>query len=251
MKFDLDDHDESVQSSEVPRWLLSYADMITLLLAFFVALVSYANTDLEAFKDLLASMRDAFGADKTGDGYLQKRDSNKADPIEVRNTLKVPLTSREQDALKIVKQFVLQKRLNREVEVITADDGITVRLKDRLVFDVGSDRINQSILPVLDRLAALAHAFPEGLSIEGHTDNTPIHTDRFPSNWELSVARAAAVLRYVQRDHPLPSKNIRVVGLADNMPLAPNTNDENRARNRRVEFVFKRNPKIERRSSAR
>lgn len=245
MKFTLENDDDSQQSVETPRWLLSYSDMVTLLLAFFIALVSFANTDLEAFRDMLASMRQAFGAEKDSDGHMASVKRDEKGTPDLEGTLRVPLTSHERGALSIVKKFVLVKKLNREVEVITKDDGVVVRLKDRLLFDVGSDRLNQFILPILDKLADLAVAFPEGLSIEGHTDNVPIHTERFPSNWELSVARAAAVLRYLQHQRPLPSKNIRIVGLADNMPLVPNITDENRARNRRVEFVFKRKPQRE------
>ncbi|MDH5671882.1 MAG: OmpA family protein [Myxococcales bacterium] len=223
-----------------PPWMATFSDLATLLLTFFVLLLSFAEMDVVEFKEMMGSIRDAFGVQIERSGHIQAMATTPVELSSHESTLQMPLNDRELSALRAIVRFVRQREMQNDVEIKATDDGVVIRLKDRLVFPVGSDTLNEVADPVLDKISELARAFGAGLSVEGHTDDTPIQTRRFPSNWELSSARATAVLRHLQREAPLGFEQLRVIGYADTRPLAPNDSAENRARNRRVEFLIKR-----------
>ncbi|RMG90551.1 MAG: flagellar motor protein, partial [Candidatus Dadabacteria bacterium] len=130
------------------------------------------------------------------------------------------------------------QELGGAAEVTMDEEGVTVRVEGKLLFPSGSAELKPEAAAVLDRIAALIKKYTFDLYILGHTDSVPIHTERFPSNWELSSARATAALRYLVERGADPARLV-AVGFADSRPIAPNDTPEGRARNRRVEFVFK------------
>jgi outer membrane protein OmpA-like peptidoglycan-associated protein len=141
------------------------------------------------------------------------------------------------ESIAIVEEFVRSQGLEDVLEVEGDDRGVVVRAKDRVLFDSGSATLRDEGVPVLLSLGDLFRGFQGTLAIEGHTDNRPISNAHFPSNWELSGGRAAAVLRYMISDG-LDLARAKIAGYADLRPVAPNDDDLSRAKNRRVEFVF-------------
>lgn len=233
--------DEECECNEgAPAWMATFSDLATLLLTFFVLLLSFAEMDITEFKVMLGSIKDAFGVQTVNPGPFHASSTSPIELMDRPTSLAMPLNDMEATLMRPIRRYIDEHGLQDSVEVLASPRGIIVRLRDKVLFESGSDRVKLEGEEILDHIAALAGAFPQGLAIEGHTDDRPIHTGRFPSNWELSTARATAVLRHMQRGTPLPVRALQVVGFADTMPLGPNDSHENRARNRRVEFVFER-----------
>lgn len=223
-----------------PAWMATFSDLATLLLTFFVLLLSFAEMDVVEFKQMLGSVRDAFGVQFERKGHIEALSTTLIELNDQEARPWSPLSSRELGALRAITRFIRQRSFENEVSLQLGDQGITVRLKATAAFGTGSAELNETIKPILAQIREMAETFPQGLAIEGHSDDRPIKNGRFPSNWELSAARAGSVLRYMTREAALPVEDLKVAGYADTKPLVPNDSDDNRARNRRVEFVFKR-----------
>ncbi len=210
----------------VPVWAVTFADMMTLILSFFVLLYSFSNLEAEKFKAIAGSLRQAFG--------LQGQAPAAAVPL-ARGT---PVREQQQlDLVAQLRQATEQAGLGERGAAVVTYRGVALRLEGEALFDSGSAELKPQVLPLLARIAKIAVSSPGLLEVEGHTDDIPISNARFPSNWELSSARAGSVVRYLQSCGVAASR-MRAVGYADSRPLAPNTVQENRARNRRVEFLF-------------
>ena len=241
MDRDLDSMDDGGGGEEgAPAWMATFSDLATLLLTFFVLLLSFAEMDVTEFKEMLGSVKDAFGVSFETVGHIQALNTTPVELSHKESSNRLSLDEVQASALRKVRRFVRQRGMADQVSVSVGEEGVRVRLKERLVFPPGSDELNAEVLPLLARIKEMVSAFPDGLTVEGHTDNVPIKTSRFPSNWELSTARATAVLRALQQDEALKVKKLRVAGYADTNPIVPNDSESNRAQNRRVEFVFNR-----------
>lgn len=209
----------------VDRWLLTYADMITLLVALFIMLYSMSAVNQEKFGALAQSMRREFQALPEHHGGKIIGTGQIVDPLE-------------QQASQL-QQFLEQSGLQTQVRVRHEERGLVISLlSDGTLFDLGSADLKPSARQVLDRVAQVLRAVPNPVLIEGHTDNLPIRTAQYPSNWELSAARAARVLRYLVQKGGIPSHRLIAVGYADTRPLVPNTSPSNRAQNRRVDIAI-------------
>jgi len=240
----LDDDEDDGGGGEggAPAWMATYSDLATLLLTFFVLLLSFAEMDVQSFKEMLGSVKEAFGAQNEHPGSFKALATSPIELSTKESTRIVPLDDAESRAVQQMQRLVQQLDLQDDVEILMSARGLILRLKDRVLFETGSDALNESAAPVLDRILELVSVFPAGLSIEGHTDDRPIHTDRFPSNWELSSSRATAVLRYFRQNRDLDVRRLKVVGFADTQPVDPSDTEQARSKNRRVEFVFERDP---------
>ncbi|MGQ9486495.1 MAG: OmpA/MotB family protein [Armatimonadota bacterium] len=208
----------------VDRWLLTYADMITLLVALFIMLYSMSAVNQEKFGALASSMRREFQSLPEHNGGKVVGTGNVVDPIE-------------QQAV-YLQQFLREKGLQTQVRVRHEERGLVISLlSDGTLFDLGSADLKPSARQVLDRVAEVLRAVPNPVLIEGHTDNLPIRTVQYPSNWELSAARAARVLRYLVQKGGIPAERLIAVGYAETRPLVPNSSPANRAQNRRVDIA--------------
>ncbi|MCP5373213.1 MAG: OmpA family protein [Hyphomicrobiales bacterium] len=197
-------------------WLVTYADAITLLMAFFVMLVNFSRIDIPLFEEAAAGIKSEIGRTKV------------ESPIKV---LKLDL-----------QETVRQHAAEDKVSVGTDNRGILIELDTASFYEPGSADIRSEVFPLLSRLAQSLNG-PDYrgfvIEVEGHTDDVPIATFRYPSNWELSAARAAGVVRYFIDESILPDR-LRAVGLADTRPKAPNLGPDgapiaaNRAANRRI-----------------
>lgn len=213
-----------------PAWYVSFADMATLLMATFLMILSFASMDLKKFQKMAGSVQAALG------GRVSPVTAAPPPvPLPIPSTQPVPPPSRG-ETLAVV-QGVFQD-LGDSAEVVQTEDGVVVRFEGSVLYHSGSADLKPQAKAVLDKVGGLLGRYTFDLHILGHTDSEAIETDRYPSNWELSAARASAALRYLVGRGASPQRLV-AVGLADSRPLAPNGTSEGRARNRRVEFVFK------------
>jgi chemotaxis protein MotB len=211
------------------RWLLTYADLITLLLGLFVILYAMSKIDAGKYAEMVSAMGGVFGKEKPG--VLQGQ------PGMMQSTMP-QLQSERQKVEKEIRDALGSGLKKDLVSVSQNERGITIHIMEELLFNSGSAEFKASSLVVLDSLASVLKKLPNDIRIEGHTDNVPISTSQFPSNWHLSVARAVNAGYYLIQEHGLDPEKVSVVGYAEYRPLVPNTTDENRSRNRRVDIVI-------------
>ncbi len=239
------EEEECVCEEGAPPWMATFSDMATLLLTFFVLLLSFANMDVQNFRVALGSVKEAFGVQFKVYGDIEAMSTT---PVELSDTQSSPYIvdpgSLMAEALSEVQKYVSERGMRDKVAVIGTPRGIVLRMKDVVLFDVGSADLKEKGKPALDVIADLFERFDGTMAVEGHTDNRPISTSRYPSNWELSTARSTAVLRYLTVDKKLDTKRLGVAGYADVRPVLPNDSADHRAKNRRVEFVFDYETKV-------
>ena len=235
------------------RWLVSYADFITLLFAFFVVMYSLSSVNEGKYRVLSESLQAAFRAPTKALEPIQVGDIARSPfdiPKEFQNKPQVLdidyiLESVEDKDLyakakKTVKQMA--KQLKNAMSSLIDDDLVSIRadelwieveIKTSILFPSGSAHLDTRAVPVLRRLANIIKNYPNKIHVEGFTDNVPINTRVFPSNWELSAARAATVVRILAQDGVKPARMV-AIGYGEYQPKADNTTPEGRSRNRRV-----------------
>ena len=215
----------------LPGWVMTYGDMMSLLLCFFVLIVSFSSMQEAKFNEVAMSLRKAFGVMTEPQSLIHIDD-----PIVPRHEIK-----EQTDLLMEVRELekaLLDKQLATEVALEFTPDGVKFRLEAPVLFNAGRSGLAPESSEVLDTLAEFLGKFPGEVRIEGHSDATPIRNSRFPSNWELSAARAGAVARYFQGAGLSPTRLV-ATGFGEHRPLADNATVEGRAKNRRVEIFLK------------
>ncbi len=232
-----------------PAWMATFGDLMSLLLTFFVLLLSFANMDQAKYKQLLESLKKGFGANVVTPGSIQALTTNlveisKIEAAERPNLLDLPPRpeERQQDRrlLHQLRVLIERERMSDVVEVEASERGVKLRVKGELLFKPGSDVLLPESTVFLGRVLKIARQFPYHLSIEGHTDDLPVTGGRFPSNWHLAAARAIAVRSFFVEEGGFEPQRVSIAAFGDSRPLVPNDTPEHRARNRRVEFVFLR-----------
>ncbi|MCD6256576.1 flagellar motor protein MotB [Candidatus Aerophobetes bacterium] len=214
---------EEEEESKDPVWLTTFGDAMSLMLTFFVMLFAATSLNKSKIEPALGSLRGALG-------IMQKtKPAIVSTPLVVEPTQKIAQQ---------ISQFVISKGLTGKVKVKLVRGGIRVSLASPILFELGKAELKQEIFPLLDEIAIILKKLPNEIVVEGHTDNLPIHTKRFPSNWELSAARAINVAKYLIKKGVSPSR-VGVVGYADSRPIYPNDTPEHRASNRRVEIFIR------------
>ena len=221
-------HRKHSEHDNSDRWLLTYADLITLLLGLFVILYAMSKIDAGKYAEIVSALDGVFGSPK---GVL----TGNAGMME--NPLTAMQTERQRIAQEISGALHLEKN-NLPITISENERGVTVHIMEELLFASGSAEIKQSSLVALDTLAEVLKRLDNDLRVEGHTDNRPINTPAFPSNWHLSVARAVNIGFYLIQKHQLIPEKVSVVGYSEYRPLVPNSSPENMARNRRVDIVI-------------
>jgi len=217
------------QKAGAPEWMVTYSDMVTLLLTFFVLLLSMASMDQIKFNQAAGSLRGAFGV------------FGGQDEQQISQPTIVEIAPIQDDLVQRTYTRIMTQmnrlRLDQSIEVVKDRGAVILRINDAVLFEPGSDQLKDVSHPVLRKVAGLIEPLPLQARIEGHTDNIPFARSDM-SNWELSVMRSIAVLRFFQEDELLPLDRMSAVGYGDQHPIVPNDTPENRAKNRRVEFVL-------------
>jgi len=235
-------HKEEEHENE-ERWLLTYSDLITLLMAFFVIMYALSRVDADKFKKLAVTLSSAFHnpmtspVDMPGVGGRDGTDptlDEKGDPqAKPEKTELEKLAGQLQDLIKL-------EGLENSVTVTTNAGGhkLMLRLSDSLLFDAGKADMMPGAEILMSKIASIISRAGKQVRVEGHTDNVPIHSAQYDSNWQLSTARATTVIRFLITQYGLPPEMLSASGYAEFRPIAPNDTPENRAKNRRVEFVI-------------
>jgi chemotaxis protein MotB len=233
-----DDFEESGGGGGEAAWMATFADMMTLLLTFFVLLISFANMDVVKFRMMLGSVNNAMGVKYPHPGQIPAVSTSAVQLSETEGSSRLDILQENFSILNAIRQSIQDANLDGLVEAELSERGVIVRVKGQVLFDLGDATLRPDGTTILDSIGQLSETFRTQLMIEGHTDGLPVSTSQFPSNWELSAARAIAAMRYFVDRQLVPADRIGVAGYADRRPIAPNDTPENRARNRRIEFVF-------------
>jgi len=256
-------------SPGAPAWMATFADLMSLLLAFFVLLFSFSELDAQKYKEVAGSMRDAFGVQRIiytkqpprglniiarefSPGKPVPTNLNQVRQFTTKDSLKYPLLGGPHSAMSRDHLDKASKKHDREriqmefkdeiakgiIEVEILDRKIVVRIREKGSFPSGSERLETSFLPVIQRLAQTLKDTRGQIVVSGHTDSIPIDNSRFPSNWELSAARAASFANVFLSEDLVSRGGIHLEAYADTKPVDTNESPEGRARNRRVELAL-------------
>jgi chemotaxis protein MotB len=246
---------EPEKAANHERWLVSYADFITLLFAVFVTLYAMSQTDKQKVEQVAASYRSAFGV-TTGAASGKPEVIPKTDmmPIpsmrtQIKNPqkpkaksdgkLKVQATKKDfKEILVTLEKFMGEKKAQDKVSVEITRRGLVISLKEAGFFDSGSAAIKPTAYELLNKIAEALQPFGNEVSLEGHTDNIPMRSAAFPSNWELSTARATSLAHYFIEKQNFTPEKIAVIGYGEYRPVADNSTEEGRRQNRRVDVVL-------------
>ncbi len=235
-----------------PAYMNTYGDMVTLLLTFFVLLYTFSSLDVQRFYEVMSAIQHSFMG-RTGvlEGTTEPgaEEGERLDPQEmVAQDVTTGLGERELSLLEMMEQmeetyaevfsFLQEAGLEDDVQMRIEERGVVLELPERILFDTGMAVIKEEFFPTLNLMADLLHRIENQIIVEGHTDNVPIRTFRYPSNWELSVDRSVSVVRYLAEEHDLDPRRFKASGYGEYHPIDTNTTAEGRARNRRVTIVF-------------
>jgi chemotaxis protein MotB len=271
------------EAGNADGWMVTFSDLMSLLLCFFVLILSMAEIDIIRYKQLADSMSDAFGVqrelelesipkgtsvvstefrpgipdetivetvqqvtvDQTRNSLrIGNPDSPEADEKDIRDEvltydeIMALIKETELDA-EMLKRLLKQEIKEGQIDVETKARTILIRIREKGSFTSGSALLNTSFVGVIDKIAGALTQIEGKISVEGHTDNIPINTFAYPSNWDLSAARSVAVVRRMLDISPLQPTRVTASGFADTRPQAVNSTSDGRARNRRVEIVVK------------
>lgn len=245
---EVDDIDEINEEEGAPAWMVTFADLMTLLLVFFVLLFSMSEVEVSKFKVVMEAMKGALTnteipativVDSQPEEIIEPEPVPEPDPEEEPEPEEKPFESAE-EILEDINQIIERKKLGEFIIVEELKDRIIIRLEGKAVFSVGDVDMLKDVEPVMDDILGLLQKHSKyNINIKGHTDNIPINTVRFPSNWELSAVRATTVLRYFV-DHGISPSRMTATGYADRIPIASNDTEQGRTMNRRVEFVLEK-----------
>ncbi|PID78051.1 MAG: hypothetical protein CSB21_01940 [Deltaproteobacteria bacterium] len=219
-------------------WIVTFSDLMTLILVFFILLFSMSNMNKKKFEKIADSIKTSLKSDSS---YEYKREfiedydrTNKRIRIDELTGLKAQKKKIKKD----LESYIKKHKIKDKVFVSQPGDKIVIQVMGTALFDSGDAVLKKTAIPILKELVAIFDAYDDyDINIKGHTDNLPIATTKYPSNWELSAIRATNVLRFLINEKINPSR-LTATGYGSLMPLRPNSSPENRAVNRRVEFVL-------------
>ncbi|MFQ6604304.1 MAG: flagellar motor protein MotB [Fidelibacterota bacterium] len=235
--------DEPESGEEGAGWLMTYGDLMTLLLTFFILLFSMSETKMDKFAQLVQSLRSAIGKEdvpmagtREGLEMLNMGTESKPEAVdELGGMVQAELDSIQSE----VEEFIMKNKLGGQVQVKQDGRGAVITISDLVLFPPGETAINPEGLDILNKVKDMLKQFDYHIKVEGHTDNRPINTELFPSNWELSANRASRIVRYLI-ENGIPPEQLSAEGFAEYRPVGNNNTVEGRNKNRRVEIVYER-----------
>ena len=198
---------------EIPQWQTIYCSLMLLLVVFFVMLIAYSSIDT----DLLKVLKNIQRAEKV-----------------------TPAPSPDMNqAMNSLQQLTINSGLKNDFSILKTEDGFKAIIPNPVLFASGDATLNEAVYTILNGITHIARQNGLAVQVEGHTDNMPIETEQFPSNWELSTMRAVNILRYMENNGGLPAKRLVAIGFAEYRPAADNATPEGRQKNRRIEIIFR------------
>ena len=204
---------------------------MTLLLTFFVLIVSFSNTELIKFRQAMGSLQGTKGVlmEQDGSAIISKQQNSFTQPLDQETMLRM---------LKQIEENIFDMDAGNSVNIEINQEGLIFRIDSELMFESGQSELNPEVYSLLGGVSEIVNRFDCEIRVEGHTDDSPISTSRFPSNWELSIARAMSVIRYFAEVSGISPRRLVAVGAGEHKPLVPNDTPMNRKRNRRVEIIL-------------
>ena len=238
----------------INRWVISYADFVTMLLALFMIMFATNSLDKAKIKDVNKSIQKVFATqNKTSQEKIQNLETQYSEEntnvknVETKennsslfdNSGKTILDGGDGilEASKVVEQIKQDINADTSIKVLKTNKGVVIRLNDTMLFDQGSAIIKPEAISTLEKIANSFEKFENPIVIEGHTDSMPINNKSFPSNWELSTARATNIIKYLTETKKFPPSRLSAVGYGEYMPIAENNTPQGRAKNRRVDII--------------
>lgn len=232
--------------AEIPAWMATFADLMALMMCFFVLLYSFSYLDEVRYKMVVASMAKGFGSEATP--VRAQSSSSIGPPSLVPNTLKTasrarPMTQQEanqdtKDLRRKIQEDLRDEISKGHLSVEMAGNNVVIRFPEEIAFPPGSDAISDEIIPILRRVTESLIGVDGTIQVSGHTDDRPISTGLIKSNWELSTKRAVSVIHMIEKLGTVKSRQLTAVGYGDTRPIFPNDSPAGRARNRRVEIAI-------------
>ncbi len=232
------------------RWLVSYADFITLLFAFFVVMYASSQTDKAKAQQISDSVKEALEkggvaaavheilggtVDERGKGNAQMKGPGGSEPKVVHQD---DVIAELLPSLHYLTQALDQEIKDGKIEIHLEPRGLVVSLRQAAFFPSGTDTVAPATFDSIEKIAHTIRKLPNSVRLEGHTDSIPIHTARFRSNWELSAARSIAMLELLATRYDIPRSRMAIAGYADTIPADSNDTEQGRAHNRRVDVVI-------------
>ena len=212
-------------------WMDTYADTITLLLTFFILLYSFSNTDNKKLKLIAAAFKDQLAGITV--------DTEEIPDIDVED---IDISIGEKNPYNIlvdeVTEIINKNGLTEVVKIREEDAGLVLQLSDSILFDLGKAEMKANSIPILDVISTIIPNIKNEIMVQGHTDNVPINSSSYKSNWELSTARAVNVLKYFIETKGFDPTRFSATGYGEYRPLVDNSTEENRAINRRVDILI-------------
>ena len=219
------------------RWLVSYADFITLLFAFFVVMYSISSVNEGKFRTVSDSIKAALNPVVSPSSTLAPFTIGQNKALALKPTIEAA----KEPAVRRLRQIMRSLKNETKLEIIQLKEltngDIVMTLPDTVLFHIGQSSLRPEARPYIQAISEVLIELDRHVRVEGHTDNVPIATAQFPSNWELSAARAVTVVRTLSEEYGVQSSHLTAVGHADSRSLTDNLTPENRAKNRRVEIV--------------
>ncbi|KAA6448573.1 flagellar motor protein MotS [Bacillus swezeyi] len=209
------------------NWIITFSDLITLILVFFILLFSMSQIDLNKFKAAVGSFQDRADGEPAAEQIDRGRDQHAKKAADSQD-----------DLIKKINDYIEKNQLSGLITAKRDERGVILVLQEAVLFDSGKADIKDQAYPLLHKIAVLLKTVANPINVEGHTDNRPISTYRFPSNWELSAARASTVIGYFTEKEKLDSSRFLAVGYADTKPVRDNRTETHMKENRRVEIVI-------------
>lgn len=223
------EHDDD---SGADRYLITYADLITLLLALFIILYAISNVDAAKYEKMTAAMGSIFGSEKFRIDVNIPTQFLKGEEVAIN-----PMDFLKRE----LNEIININELDKSVSIEDNQRGVTIRILDDILFVSGEADLNIGAKEVLSSMASIIKKLPNDIRVEGHTDNVQINTVRFPSNWHLSISRALNTAYYLIETEKIDPDRVSVVGYAEYNPIEDNATTEGRSKNRRVDIIVIKN----------
>jgi chemotaxis protein MotB len=235
--------------SKTSGWLTTFNDLVTLLMVFFVLLFTMSTIDTRKMQDFQYALQSGLGI--LEEGKKVAISVKKTQPVDDMSHIMTQAEGEQnkkgsrQPGGKLIDQIQQLAEADPDIQVTHTHQGTRLSFEDQVLFDFGRAAINPTGFVFLNKIADALNKTPYAVRVEGHTDNVPIQTRRFPSNWELSVARAVSVVKYFADVSNIDPKRLSAVGYGESRPVAANDTVSNRAKNRRVEILLLKEGKEE------
>ncbi len=226
------------------EWLVTFSDLMSLLLVFFILLYAFGQADLKRFAELSTSLRAAFSGVEVFTGGVSFGETMDASGVKEAdsNMINMGALPQRQSAFQQiateVNQHALANQIQNEIAVNIGKEGIYISLSSALLYPSGSTELGESGKQTLLTIAQLLNGIPNSIRVEAHTDDTPTGSPIYATNWDLSSARAVSVVRYLTDAGQVNPERMAAVGLAQYRPLYPNDTSEHRRLNRRADILI-------------